>query len=146
MATTKNLPTLLLGTDELDESTLRDELDAFIKQGLSSVAGNERRSTDGVEYVRWIERDERHARLCGTIWELASRPRAESALRTFWLNVTRASPDGQIHWTLYYGVDPEVTGARFARDAADLLTSPSDVSWLAVVSGSSAGSEDGRWK
>lgn len=75
----ENLPTRLLGTDEIDDSTLRDALDAFIQQGLRSVAANERRSTDGVEYVRWIERDERHARLCGKIWELASVMKTPSA-------------------------------------------------------------------
>lgn len=136
----ESLPARLLGTDELDDSTLRDALDAFIQQVLRSVAGNARRSTDGVEYVRWIERDERRAQLCGKIWELASGE--EDALRTFWLNVSRESPDGPVHWTLHYGVDPAVTSARIVRDAADLLTSPSDVSWLAIVSGPSAGSED----
>lgn len=130
----ESLPTRLLGTGELDDSTLRDALDAFIQQGLRAAPGNERRSTDGVEFVRWIERDEGRARLCGKIWELASGD--EDALRTFWLNVSRESPDGQVRWTLYYGVDPAMTSTRFVRGAADLLMSPSDVAWLTVVSGS----------
>jgi hypothetical protein len=72
--------------------------------------------------------------VCGKIWELVSGD--EDALRTFWLDVTREDPGRQVRWTLYYGVDPASTRARLARDAADLLTSPGDVSWLTIVSGS----------
>lgn len=104
-------------------------LEAVIGQALASEPGS-RRSLDGVEHVRFVERGPLRAQVCGKMWELP-----DSTLHVFWLDVARDAPGAPARWTLYYDLDSSTVPQRFARDAADLLASPRDASWLVTLSG-----------
>lgn len=118
----------LFGVGELTNGELKAQLEAMVRKGLASDARSYGRTTDGVEFVRWVERGPTRAQLCGKIWELP-----DSGLHTFWLLVEREREGPR--WTLYYDVDPTSTSRRFERDAADLLKSPHEVRWLIRLAG-----------
>lgn len=85
--------------------------------------------SDGISSLRVLECDAEHARICGRVWEISKQ-----TIHTFFFDVARRG--SREDWTLYFDIDATSTTERRARQAADLITDPSDFTWVVVRSGS----------
>jgi len=114
-----------------EENAAADKLENFIADALYRAdIWNSPRTSDGITFLRVVERDPTRVRFSGRIYEIAQ------VVHSFWLDIERdkGRPE-QVNWTLYFDIIPGSWSPRRISTIAEAIEVPEQVEWEVALKG-----------